>query len=35
MTPYILLFFGLVLDVLIVLALARVISFGSEGEGEE
>lgn len=40
MTPYIILFVGLVLDVLIVLAIARVIGFGSDRslrdwEGEE
>ncbi len=40
MIPYIILFVGLVLDVLIVLAIARVIGFGSDSplrdwEGEE
>lgn len=30
MIPYIILFVGLVLDVLIVLAIARVIGFGSD-----
>jgi hypothetical protein len=40
MIPYIILFVGLVLDVLIVLAIARVIGFGSDRslrdwEGEE
>lgn len=40
MIPYIILFVGLILDVLIVLAIARVIGFGSDRslrdlEGEE
>lgn len=40
MTPYLILIGGLILDVLIVLAIARVIGFGSDSplrdwEGEE